>query len=52
MMISFWRNLRPRSRILLLMSAGLLLIILLASFALWETGRADIFDSGQDDVDT
>jgi hypothetical protein len=51
-MMSFWHRLRPRSRAILLMSAGLLLlIVLLASFALWELGRVDSFGSGQDDLD-
>lgn len=52
MSLSFWRGLRPRTRNILLVGGGLaLLVIALASFALYELGRADIFNSGQDDVD-
>ncbi|HYF62524.1 MAG TPA: hypothetical protein VD886_06895 [Herpetosiphonaceae bacterium] len=47
----FWRGLRPRTRNILLVGGGLaLLVIALAAFALWELGRSDIFNSGQDDL--
>jgi hypothetical protein len=51
MSLGFWRGLRPRTRNILLVGGGLaLLVIALAGFALYELGRADLFNSGTDDV--
>jgi hypothetical protein len=52
MALNFLRDLRPRTRNILLVGGGLaLLVIALAGFALYELGRADLFNSGTDDVD-